>query len=265
MVNACKEGEMKRLLCILLLVFSVTIFSACNPQGSTDQPQGTKFEELESTEWQYVVLGDSSSWGYPEILADKLEQELGVSVEVILRSQGSDHSSRLLGRLQSVDSLRDEISNAELITIVIPLNVFETPLTLYVFSPEQCGGEDHQDCLREAMEIFKNDTEGIIAELVSLVDMDSTVILAHTRWQYNVTLAKQTGDFEVINMYFKELNSHVISVCEEYGIPVARVYEAFMGTDDSKNPEEDGLINDGIHTTPEGQVIIADLLYDLGK
>jgi lysophospholipase L1-like esterase len=53
-------------------------------------------------------------------------------------------------------------------------------------------------------------------------------------------------------------------VCEEYGIRVTNVYEIFMGEDDSKNPEEDGLISNGFHTTSEGQEIIADLLYDLG-
>ena len=259
------EGEMKRLLYILLLVFSVTIFSACKSQGATDQPQGTKFKELESTEWQYVVLGDSTTWGYPDMLAEKIEQGLGVSIEIVIRSQGGDHSTRLLGRVRSVESLRDEISNAELITFVVPWNVFQEPVSLYVSaSPERCGGEDHQDCLREALETYKQDTEQIISELVSLTDRESSIILTHTVWQFNVTLAKQTGHFEVLNGYWKEPNAHLISVCKENEIPVGRVYDAYMGKNDSKNPEEDGLINDGIHTTPEGQVIIADLLYDLG-
>lgn len=260
------EGEMKRLLYILLLVISVTIFSACKSQGSTDQPQGTKFKEVESTEWQYVVLGDSTTWGYPDMLAEKIEQGLGVSIEIVIHSQGGDHSTRLLGRLQKVESLREDIANAELITFVIPWNVFEAPAKIYTSAtPERCGGQDNQDCLREALEIYKQDTEAIIAELDSIVDSESTIILAHTVWQFNVTLFKQTGDFEVLNEYWKEANTHLISVCEEYGIPVAPGYEAFMGKDDSKNPQEDGLIDDGgIHTTLEGQVIIADLLYDLG-
>lgn len=257
---------MKRLLYILLLVISVTIFSACKSQGSTDQPQGTKFKEVESTEWQYVVLGDSTTWGYPDMLAEKIEQGLGVSIEIVIHSQGGDHSTRLLGRLQKVESLREDIANAELITFVIPWNVFEAPAKIYTSAtPERCGGQDNQDCLREALEIYKQDTEAIIAELDSIVDSESTIILAHTVWQFNVTLFKQTGDFEVLNEYWKEANTHLISVCEEYGIPVAPGYEAFMGKDDSKNPQEDGLIDDGgIHTTLEGQVIIADLLYDLG-
>jgi hypothetical protein len=167
--------------------------------------------------------------------------------------------------LQTVESLRDDISNAELITFVIPWNVFEQPAILYTsVLREKCGGEDSQDCLREALEIYKSDTEAIISELVSLIDMESTIILTHTVWQFNVTFSKQIGDFEVFNMYWKEANAHLISVCEEYGIRVANVYEAFMGEDDSKNPEEDGLIGDGIHTTSQGQEIIADLLYDLG-
>jgi lysophospholipase L1-like esterase len=250
---------------IMGLVFAAMLLSACSSLVGSDQPQSTKFKEIESQEWQYVVLGDSSTRGYPEILAEKIEQDQGVSVEVILWSRGGDHSTRLLGRLQTVESLREDIANAELITFVIPWNVFEAPALIYTSAtPERCGGEDNQDCLREALEIYKQDTEAIIAELDSLIDRDSTIILAHTVWQFNVTLTKQTGDFKVLNKYWKEANAHLISVCEEYGIPVAQVYEAFMGTDDSKNPEEDGLIYDGFHTTPEGQEIIADLLFDLG-
>ena len=251
---------MKRVILIIFLVGSFMIFSAC----ASNKTQTLKFERIEETEWQYVVLGDSNTAGYPDMLAEKIEQDLGVSIEIVIRSQGADHSTRLLGRVRSVDSLRDEISSAELITFVIPWNVFQEPVSLYISaSPERCGGEDNQDCLREALEIYKQDTEDIIAELDSLVDRETTILLAHTVWQFFVTSLKQTDDFEVINEYWKEANSHLISVCGEYGIPVARVYEAFMGSDNSKNPEEDGLIS-GKHTTPEGQEIIADLLFDLG-
>jgi len=253
---------MKFKICIIFFFTVASLLTACNAGDA----QGVKFEDIESQEWQYVVLGDSTSWGYPELLAEKIEQELGVSVEVILRSQGGDHSTRLLGRLQKVESLREYIANAELITFVIPWNVFEAPVLVYTSStPERCGGDDNQDCLREALEIYKQDTEAIIAELDSIVDRESTIILAHTVWQFNVTLMKQTGDFEVLNEYWKEANSHLISVCEEYGIPVAQGYEAFMGKNNSKNPQEDGLIDDGgIHTTLKGQETIADLLFDLG-
>jgi lysophospholipase L1-like esterase len=252
---------MKLKMHIISFVIVASLLSACN----ADNTQGPRFKDIESQEWQYVVLGDSSTWGYPEMLAEKIEEKLGVSVEIILRSQGGDHSTRLLGRLQKVESLREEIANAELITFVIPWNVFEAPAVIYTSAtPERCGGQDNQDCLREALEIYKQDTEAIIAELDSIVARESTIILSHTVWQFNVTLSKQTGHFEVLSEYWKEANSHLTSVCEEYGIPVAPVYEAFMGKDNSKNPEEDSLIGDGFHTTPEGQEFIADLLFDLG-
>jgi lysophospholipase L1-like esterase len=56
----------------------------------------------------------------------------------------------------------------------------------------------------------------------------------------------------------------VIEVAEYYHIPVARVYDAFMGEDGSEDPQDRGLIHDGRHTSPEGAALMAELFRDLG-
>lgn len=245
-----------------ILACSALIFSACNSLGGA---QGLKFEDIPESEWQYVVFGDSTTWGYPDLLAEKIEQELDVTVEIIVRTVPEDHSGRLLKRIRENELFREELSQAELITFVIPWNVFEEPVQVYSTQSlrEKCGGEDHQDCLREALEVYKSDAEAIIAELASLVDQESTIVLNHSVWTYEVSWTQLTGDFEVFNEYWKEANSHVSSVCGQYGIKVANAYEAFMGENAEKNPEVDGLTT-GRHTTPQGQEIVAELLFELG-
>ena len=55
-------------------------------------------------------------------------------------------------------------------------------------------------------------------------------------------------------------------VAESYGIPVARVWEDFMGTD-GEIPDlvEAGLVSvDGIHPTAIGAQRMAELYHDLG-
>ena len=76
---------------------------------------------------------------------------------------------------------------------------------------------------------------------------------------------QEGGTFEVINSYWQEGNAHVHATAESYGIPIANVYDAFMGPDGIQPPEQNGLVAaDMIHTQPQGQQIIADLLFELG-
>ena len=41
-------------------------------------------------EWDYVVLGDSSAWGFPEYYAAHIEEDLGVKVTVHDWTVGSE-------------------------------------------------------------------------------------------------------------------------------------------------------------------------------
>jgi len=250
--------------CLASLFFLVLISSCQSYQEQS--PTAVLPSETASTPsvWTYVVLGDSTTRGYPQKLAAEIEENQGVKVEIKNWSQNGDHSSKLLERLQTNDGLRQQIQDAQLITFVIPWNVFEGPIRTYISnSPEKCGGNDNQDCLREALATYKSDTESIVAEIVALRNPEKTIVLAHDVWQFNVTTSKESGYFNVLNHYWQEANAQVHAVCDQYSIPVARVYDAFMGPDNSKNPEEDGLIYDGFHTTSEGQEIIVDLLMAL--
>lgn len=248
----------------LTSLFILFLMSSCQPTQETT-PTRNELSKITPSEepWAYVVLGDSTTRGYPEKFAAKIKEQAGVTIEIKKWSQGGDHSSKLLKRLQKNEQLRQDIREAEIITFVIPWNVFEKPARTYTSNkPEKCGGNDNQDCLREALAVYQADTEAIVAEIAALRSPENTLILAHDVWQFMVTMTRESGDFEVLNQYWQRANNHVHSVCGQYGIPVARVYEAFMGSDHSKNPEENGLIYDGYHTTEEGQDIIVDLMMD---
>jgi lysophospholipase L1-like esterase len=221
--------------------------------------------ENDDTAWTYVALGDSVTWGMIPLYAEMLEEDLGVTVIVQNRTVGGDHSSQLLERLRTSNWLRKELREADVITIEIPWNVFEDPCLAFLNgSPGACGGSDNQDCLREALETYKADTDAIIAEIVSLRSPSEALIRMQDTYQFNVRQSKAEGAFETINKYWREANAHVKEVAEYYHIPVARVYDAFMGEDGSDDPQDKGLIHDGFHTSPEGAALMAELFRDLG-
>ncbi|MGD8902265.1 MAG: GDSL-type esterase/lipase family protein [Anaerolineae bacterium] len=217
------------------------------------------------TTWTYVALGDSITWGMIPLYAEMLEEDLGVTVVIQDRTVGGEHSSRLLQRLSTSNWLRKELREADVITIEIPWNVFEDPCLAFLNgSPGACGGSDNQDCLREALETYMEDTDAIIAEIVSLRSPSEALIRIQDTYQFNVRQSKAKGAFETLNRYWREANAHVIEVAETYHIPVARVYDAFMGEDGSEDPQDRGLIHDGFHTSPEGAALMAELFRELG-
>jgi lysophospholipase L1-like esterase len=84
-------------------------------------------------------------------------------------------------------------------------------------------------------------------------------------WQIKVRETKETGSFEMYNAYWKEANAHIVDVGTSYGIPVARVYDAFMGETGMEDPRDLGLVgSDGLHPTKDGSDLMAEIFRNLG-
>ena len=216
--------------------------------------------------WDYVALGDPNVFGMMPIYAQMIEQDLGVKVEIHSWEMGGDYSRRLLDRLRTNDQMRNDLREAEVITIEIPNAGLRQPSFTFAYGKSgDCGGDDNQDCLREAFGAHRADTDEIIAEIVSLRSPNDAVIRAVDMYQFMVSESHDTGWFEVYNPYWREKNAHLIETASRYGIRVARVYDAFMGEGGAEDPRDKGLVKaDGIHPTPEGARLMAELLRDLG-
>ncbi len=123
---------------------------------------------------------------------------------------------------------------------------------------------DNQDCLRKALEVYKTDTDAIIAEVVSLRSPSEALIRMRDNYAFIVKDTKARGKFEVVNTYWREANEHVIQVAAKYHIPVARSYAAFGGPNGDEDPVDKGYVSDGFHPTEDGADILAELFRKLG-
>ena len=217
-------------------------------------------------EWDYVVMGDSLTFRLMPRYAAHLERDLGIKVIPHDWARGGHGSSYLLEDLRTDPELRRDIGEAEVVIFDIGFAVFETPANTYSFgSPGACGGTDNQDCLREALKVYKADTDAIIAEIVSLRSPSDALIRTMDTYQFEVREFKAAGAFEVINTYWQDANEHVIQVASEHHIPVARVYAAFMGPNGDEDPRDKGyVVHDGVHPTEEGADLMAELFRELG-
>jgi lysophospholipase L1-like esterase len=255
----------------IAVVAALLMLAGCASPGQSPLPASTRprtartaIAEQNATEWDYVALGDSVTWGMPDRYAEMIEEDLGVTVVVHGKMVASDHSRRLLERLRTDTRLRQDLRQADVITLQIPFNILGAPIGFFMGSPDACGGADNQDCLREALELFEADIEGIIAEIVSLRSPSEALIRTQDQYMFLVGEQKEAEVFEVTNAYWREANAHIRAVASAHGIPVAQVYDAFMGESGAEDPVDLGLVSDGFHTTPKGGALMAECFHDLG-
>jgi hypothetical protein len=263
-----RRQHLSQMIGITLVALLVVACSTTQPSPTatlvpTTTPVPTPIEG--AAKWDYVALGESMNFGMISRYKEMLEQDLGVSVELHDWALANDHSSSLLERLRTNEQLRQDLREAEVVTFQIPIRVIVQPFKTFEFGdPGECGGDDNQDCLRDAFEAYKADTDQIIAEIVSLRSPSDAVIRAQDVYQIKVRETQETGSFEIINGYWRDANAHTIEVATRYVIPVARVYDAFMG-EDGKDPRDQGLmVSDGLHPSPEGAILMAELFQELG-
>ena len=252
---------------ILIIIFLLVGCSPTEGENQVSRTALTAIAEQQPEVWHYVALGDSTviipGIGMMGYYKEMLEEDLGI--DIILQNQAHGYGGATL-LIQELDTpqLREALQVADVITLQIPTHNLESPMRAYMADPESCGGEDHQDCLREAFNQYQEDTDVIFAKLVEIVDPAQQIVRAQDTYLFNVTNIKESGDFDVYNAYWQAAQKHIHEVAEQYGIPVASVYDEFMGADGTDDPAEKGLMSDITHSSKEGAKLMAQLIRELG-
>ena len=221
----------------------------------------------------YVAMGDSinSSPGHPDGVvwqyAERLEERFGVEVDLRNWVFKGVSTSQLLDYLDSNPNLRADLAEADVVTTDIPIRVWVSPLRIAggwdEEDPTACGGDDNQQCLREALEEYKADTDAIIDTVVSLCRSDAQIRLLDV-YMLKTGFKLEAGTLDTVNPYWKAGMDHIEESAERYGIPVAHVYDAFMGPSGTDDPYTKGLLaDDQLHPNAQGASLIAQLLDEL--
>jgi lysophospholipase L1-like esterase len=220
-------------------------------------------QETETPEWDYVALGDSIvalRGSYADHYAAHIEADLSVKVRLENWGESGMPSDQLLELLRNTQPLRDDISEAEIVTLVIGANDLNLPL-VGPYKDGECGGHDNRDCLWDALKSFRANYDAILAEILTLC-ASGTIIRTMTYHYYSLA---RWGVDEDLRPLFGPLNDHIIAAASENNIPVALVHLAFNGPDGDEDPADKGyLLFDGVHTTKKGAAAIGDLHRQLG-
>jgi lysophospholipase L1-like esterase len=182
-------------------------------------------------------------------------------------------SSQLLSALRNDPTFRRATREAEIVTWNIGGNDLRAARKSY--KQGTCGGPDNQDCLRAGVAKLETNWDAIREEVLELRSTEKTIVrtmdiynpyirtdIVSDTWQkYDYGM----NDFEVFDFYFDQVNSHIASTSNSEGIPYARVYLAFNGTNADEDPKSKGYLSfDGMHPNNTGHRIMADELRKLG-
>jgi hypothetical protein len=263
-----------------ILVFFVLLLVMGAPLQPTPTATSTTKASEEIKEWDYVVFGDATTWGFPKYYASYMEKDLGVKVTIHNKTVDANSVFDILRVLRKDESLRKLVSEAEVVTLIGNPNLSQgdtlESLEKYIEWNEQpswykdCGmrGGSYRspgDCSPETFESYIENIKGIIEEILSLRNGMPTIIRVMDYYMPIYSEWKNHGIEKECTCCWENWNNAIHQAAAAYNVPVARVYDAFNGPNHDEDPREKGYIgDDGEHTTETGQKVIADLMRELG-
>ena len=228
--------------------------------------------------WDYVAIGDSLATGFGAFsgYVPRYEAHIETDTEVAVTrtnlGQNGWTSSQLLSALRNDAKFRRATRGAEVITWDIGGNDLRAARNSY--KNGTCGGSDNQDCLRAAAAKLETNWDAITAEVLTLRSSSNTVVRTMDIYNPYVSTDKASdtwqndgglNDFQVFKSYVDEVNHHIAATSTTEGVPYAKVYLAFNGTNGDEDPRSKGYLSfDGLHPNDTGHRIIAGKLRNLG-
>ena len=228
-----------------------TACSGSEPGGpQQDEKPGRAPAGRETVSWDYVALGDSlaagvgSERGYVDRYAAHIRNDTGARVRVSNLGVSGQTSSELLDALRGDGSMRRTIAGAEIVTFNIGINDLGHAGAAY--EEGTCGGEDGEECLREAVETLKDNWDAIATELLGLRSTGNTIIRTPG-------LGYTPRAEDDLKHYVREVNRHIASTARSKAVPHVEIPAG-----------EIGMSPDGVHPNDAGYATIADRLRGLG-
>jgi len=198
-----------------------------------------------------------------------LEEDLGAPVNVQLPAMGPCCIPSVIVHHLNSDRATSQLERADVVIIESPISALGMPVIIAAgvegFDPADCGGDDHQQCLRDSLADYKNDVEEIFMLLTEAADPSETLIRAIDAYPPFVKEQLAADTLQITNPYWQEAQEFFAETAAEYGIPTASVFAEFNGPDGTDDPQDRGLIaTDRVHPNEAGALLIAELIHDLG-
>ncbi len=254
-----EESQMHRYSTFIAIILTTLLLTACKPESSL----------LEMDEWDLVWISDSSGWGVAEVYAQMVEEDVGVQVNLFDNWIGALPAGEVLRVLNggptasyTLEQLAEQIKEAEI--IVFYANAEQS-------IDENFPGDWH--CIPGAkpyvnscpdFQIYVQDLQQIYQKIFELREGQPTIVRVYDA--YNPLIAKfhEFGVYEDCKSCWLAYNDAIHRAASPFGIPVAKVLEAWNGPEFDQDPVALGYTSDGIHPSEVGAERIAEAIRILG-
>jgi hypothetical protein len=293
---AIKMHAWERHLSFFIRIFFLIILSACKPKESAGRP----FPDL--TEWDLLIISDSSNWGVGEYYAKLIEADMNVKVNLHDCWVGDMSIGLALKGLQNDISLKpylgtkncqspwsdhawsDLIKEAEVMILAgsteyskspdgswdVPEVFFSCLNGEYVGKKNQPGFDEYKanmrkSCVPETFATYKAHLGDFLDEIDKIRE-GRPLILRMTNYYipYHSSWS-QHGVDEVCTPCIKNLLDVIQQVADEHGVPVANTLVGFNGENLLTDPVALGYIGyDGEHLSDVGAQYVASILRQTG-
>jgi hypothetical protein len=250
------KNDIKKLL---ILAITLVLVSCSSPAAS--MPKGP------DAEWDVVVIGDSTMWYLGEALASKIEEDVGVKVELHPWIINTLSAGEVLLALETYEEkgLSQLLKDAEF--VVIWVNPMDSVIPEIPCDNGACFGYGGTvgSCPPEAYEKFTADLKAIYAKIFDLREGQPTIVRGVDFYNPLVSQWIKQDKFETCTKSWVTLSNATRLAAEAYNIPFLSRYDAFNGPNHDEDPREKGLImSDGVHPNKLAAEITAELLAEMG-
>ncbi len=244
----------RRTLCVIAVIVMVLLsFETC---VKTE----TALPNVAGETWDYVVLGSSIGTWCAEYYRDLMESDLGVKILYHDYYVASQPVSDLLHNVINNERLREDIRNAEVITI----GVGSGDMFPAIRRHSDLSQYDRLQ-LEQTVEVFRETYNSMLSEVVSIAPSTDTIIRIMDFYFPYVGRYKEKGIYSSTKQYWMKFNECIIQAGRRHGIPVANVFEAFNGPLGDDDPADKGYLSvDKKHSSVSGLELIAEEFRKLG-
>lgn len=223
--------------------------------------------------WDLVYIGDPTSTGVPEKLAENIERATGKSVQV------HTYLSEGISAVEVLHALRNETGSIQNFLLMdLQELVKEAEVIVLFATPEgdpsvtgdfgNCirgGVTPPKDCGPGTYGSFGDNLQAIYDEIFSLREGKETIIRATDFYNPMISQFRKNNTEDECT-YCSEVFCNILhEAAESNKIPFVSVYDAFNGPDHDQDPGEKGYLGSmNILPSEKGQQVIADLLSEVG-
>ena len=275
---ACSDGATREVSTSTAPPATTSTSTTAATVSSTTAPAETLGEDVEV--WDLVYVSDSTGWGVANKYAARIQNDLGVQVEVHDLWAGGLPLLNVLEALRGERILRTWFSGAvdlvpfieEAEVIVVAGNPTRSETADYPFDMNCALGLETNPVCRESTACgpetwtqYETDLAAVFDEIFAIRSGEPVIL--RTKDMYlpwgPLQTWRECGHEQVCKTCFSNMSDAIHRVADRYGIPVAGQMRAFSGPNLDQDMPRD-YIKDDVHPSDEGAMALASVLADLG-